>query len=117
MFKSTTTLLALTLTAASVASADYVCPGGHAYAIADLGDQRGYRVFDNYCNVVETDTYPLGTNVCMIDKFKCSPEPITITGAYVDGYWYDCVQGSGSCKGNSINVCVMLIGVPVNATF
>ncbi|TCD67577.1 hypothetical protein EIP91_012207 [Steccherinum ochraceum] len=105
-FKSTIAVLALVAAAAS----QTICPGGYDFGIADLGDQH-YQFFDLMCmNVLEDDDYA-GKNVCMMDKFTCSPEPITITGVNIGGKWYKCepVENSGSCIDEHVNVCVMLV--------
>ncbi|TCD61460.1 hypothetical protein EIP91_008417 [Steccherinum ochraceum] len=102
MFRSTIAVLAL----AAAAASQTICPGGYDLGIADLGNQH-YKMFDLMCmNVIEDDDYA-GQNVCMIDKFTCSPEPITITGVKVDDKWYQCeyVENSGSCIDEHITVC------------
>ncbi|TCD61459.1 hypothetical protein EIP91_008416 [Steccherinum ochraceum] len=102
MFKSTIAVLAVAVASASAS----ICTGGYALGISDLGNQN-YRIFDTNCNVIETDIYT-GVNVCTMDKFTCSPEPITITGVKVDNTWYQCERGGGSCIGDNINVCVSI---------
>ncbi|KAH8101457.1 hypothetical protein BXZ70DRAFT_906587 [Cristinia sonorae] len=82
--------------------AESICPG-YMYGIADLGNQN-YRIYDYSCKSVETDIL-VGQNVCTIDKFTCSPPPVTITGVKLDGRWYSCQRGGGSCNGEHINVC------------
>ncbi|TCD61458.1 hypothetical protein EIP91_008415 [Steccherinum ochraceum] len=98
MFKTAFTVLALAVAGASA----QIC-SGHKYGIADLGSQV-YRVFDTSCNTVEIDV-DTWVNPCTSGQFSCSPEPITITGADIQGSWYDCSRGSGSCNGDSITVC------------
>lgn len=99
LFKPTS-VLALVFAAVNVHG---ICPG-YKYGIADLGntncksthppstprlcssflDFYADRIFDTSCNVVETDIY-FNINVCTIGKFSCSPPPITITGAEIQG--------------------------------
>ncbi|THH27967.1 hypothetical protein EUX98_g6233 [Antrodiella citrinella] len=96
----------LTLAAAfvfAVVNVNAICPGFN-YGIADLGDES-YKIYDDGCNVIETDIF--SSNPCTQGKFSCSPAPITITGAEINGLWYACRPdpNSGSCNGYNINVC------------
>ncbi|MFK9312049.1 hypothetical protein ACJEKH_26070, partial [Escherichia coli] len=64
-----------------------VCPG-YNFALQDLGNTN-YRAYDDSCNSVETWVY-INQNPCTAGDFSCSPPPIQITGAKIDGLWYAC---------------------------
>ncbi|THG95492.1 hypothetical protein EW026_g6167 [Hermanssonia centrifuga] len=97
-------LTAAVISSVGLTGVNAICPGFN-YGIADLGNQN-YRIFDDSCNVVETDIY-VGVNPCTNGKFSCSPPPITITGAEIQGNQYACRSdpNSGSCNGETITVC------------
>ncbi|TCD67480.1 hypothetical protein EIP91_012341 [Steccherinum ochraceum] len=122
MFKLlTTTILALAVTltgaapvetrAAPVEARDYnMCPTTSVgVAIADLGNQN-YIIYDETCKELERPSYNSSVNVCMIDKFKCSPEPVTITDVFYQAWYTGCKANSadhpaGNCNGQALTYC------------
>jgi len=124
-----------------------VCPGFN-FALQDRGNQnctfcfrsfllsfpfspvistRPDNIFDDSCNGVQTYIYT-GVNACTQGTLTCSPPPVTITGAKINGLWFvhlpSCTSNdsrnltclsiryacradpnSGSCAGHFNNYC------------